>query len=547
MNGLPRRLFLPSLLLASLALAQARAAFAFMDGNPKNGLSSDSFLRNALTTNPEALELLRSQPLTPALLSHPLIHLQLNERGARAVMAELVKCALTPATTMTYVDDLGTSHQWRGELGLCEQPQLPVGDWTASPPTTQCQELVTACLMARVNGLQKAVPLSLRGAPDMLFPQRRTVSTEPTLREETLHEDPADGTPIGSFRWPLCPVGHECRWAQAHVGRCTGGTISLAIDDADACGTTPVRVCAGIHGCYGPGSPVGYPSDVPYSKFLHEQTGACSGATLTFSCPVGGGTGGFYSVMVRRAVGAATVPPLPAPVSKLRGTGSYPATEAEVFSYVEGAFYGNLFHPEELAIRCRVNATAPTVLVCQRADGTSEPTTCGPVSAGCSQRRLTVPYRNVYACYSLTRTDEGAAVAYMNDRICAQRNGDEPCFPHPPQRCNLRCEWDGASGRYQRCSGIARSLGESSIFAAITTYLNDPCDLIGSDGLCARVRGMIEAGGNGEEPGSAATGPATRRPRGCGGCASGEAAAPAPLTVAITLLLVLGGLRTHRS
>lgn len=549
MNGFSRRLFLSGLLLASLVVAQVRAAFAFMDGNPKNGLSSDSFLRNALTTNPDALALLRSQPLGPTLLGHPTIQLQLNEHGARAVMEELVKCALTPATTMTYVDSHGTSHQWRGELGLCQQPQLPVGDWTAGPPTTQCQELVTACLMARVNGLQKSIPLSLRGAPNLLFPQRRAVQTEPTLREELLHEDPADGTPIESFRWPLCPVGHECRWAPAHVGRCMGGTISLAIDDREACGATPIRVCAGIHGCYGPSSPVGYPSEVPYSKFVHQQTGACTGATLTFSCPVGEGLGGFYSVMVRRVIGSTpplSAPPAAPPVSKVKGTGSYPATEAEVFSYVEGAFYGNLFHPEELAIRCSVTATAPTVLVCQRADGTSEPTNCGPVIAGCSKRRLTVPYRNVYACYSLTRTDDGAAVAYMNDRICAQRNGDEPCFPHPPTRCNLRCEWDASNGRYHGCTGGLRSATDGKEYSPITTYLNDPCDLIGSGGLCARLRNLIEAGGNGED-GSTANGPTTRRPRGCGGCGIGGTEAPAPVTVALALLVVLGGLRARRA
>ena len=548
MNGLPRRLLFTSLLVATFLVARAPTALALMDGNPKNGLSSDSFLRNALTTNPDALVLLRSLPLSPILLGHPTIHLQLNERGARAVMEELVKCALAPDTSLTYVDDGGGRWLWRGELGLCQQPQLPVGDWTAAAPTTQCQELVTACLMARVNGLDKSIPLSLRGEPDELFPVRSSVAMEPNLREARRGEDPTDGTPIESFRWPLCPVGHECRWAQAYVGTCKPGTVALAIDSPDACDTTPIRVCAGIHGCYGPSSPVGYPSEVPYSRYVQQQTGACRGATLVFSCPGGVGTAGFYSVMLRRSTsGGLTAPPPPPPVIKVAGAGSYPATEAEVFSYVEGAFYGNLFSPDELAIRCHASPTSPTVLLCQRADGSAAIEPCAPAATACPQRRLTVPYRNVYACYSLTRdgtTDDTAAVAYMNDRICAQRNGDEPCFPHPPQRCSLHCEWDAAGGRYQRCTGGLRTPTAPKVYPAITTYLNDPCDLIGGAALCTRLRTAIGLAGNGGG-GVTAGPPTTRRPRGCGGCASADEA-PAPLTAALALLLSLGGLRARR-
>jgi hypothetical protein len=83
-------------------------------------------------------------------------------------------------------------------------------------------------------------------------------------------------------------------------------------------------------------------------------------------------------------------------------------------------------------------------------------------------KTTTVPYRNVYACYSLAPQqgsqgidldDEG--VAYLNDRLCAAPDPSKPCFFHRPRRCHFldpkknevlgaHCDWVG-DGVYRNC------------------------------------------------------------------------------------------------
>lgn len=545
MNEIGRSLRLETqrVLLATLLLLAPRAAAALglADGNPKNGLSSQAFLRNALTTNPQALELVRSQPLARALIEHPLVHAQLHERGAAAMMEEIVRCALGPEKELTHVDLTGTRRTWRGELGLCQHPQLAVGDWSAGPPTQACQELVTACVMARVNALEAAIPLSLRGAPPELFPLRSAVGAERHLRTQRGDEDPADGTPIESFRWPVCQTGQDCQWAPAYVGTCQGGTVELVIDSPTVCGKTPIRVCGGIHGCDKP-RPPGVGGDLPYSKFLTQRDGACAGAALSFACPTEPNLAGFYAVMVRRA-GPITAPPPPVPaVRKVSGTGSYPAPEAEVFPHVEGAFWGNLFQPEQLAVHCQVDPANPPALVCRTREGTPELPPCSaahPPPQCNKSATARVPYMDIYACYALTRkgaTDapEQDAVAYLNSRLCVQDGSDRPCFPSPPERCSARCEWDAEQGHYRDCRGDARPGKPATTYRPITTYLNAPCDLIGQTALCARVLKLIKLG---SDTGAPRQFPGRLPGRGCAGCTSGGAS-----SLSMPPLVLLGAL-----
>src|SRR3954462_10769852 len=43
-------------------------------------------------------------------------------------------------------------------------------------------------------------------------------------------------------------------------------------------------------------------------------------------------------------------------VVRITGAGAYPAPEADVFSFLEGAFYGNLFRPERLKWSCELDS-----------------------------------------------------------------------------------------------------------------------------------------------------------------------------------------------
>jgi hypothetical protein len=230
------------------------------------------------------------------------------------VMEEIVKCALGPETTVTFRDKLAgnAARTWRGELGLCrpspnQDPQSP--SWTDRPNET-CQQLVTACLLARTNGLHASVPISLRGQPLDRFPPRDPISTATAFREGKLGDDPSEGTAIGSFGGPLCLKDHECGWAPAFVGACSAGTVELAIDDPAVCATTPVRVCGGLNGCFrsGSGYDLPYQPNVPddpmnhhYWQWWKEVAGACSSSRISFPCPTQ--FGGYYSVMTRPAHG----------------------------------------------------------------------------------------------------------------------------------------------------------------------------------------------------------------------------------------------------
>jgi hypothetical protein len=42
-------------------------------------------------------------------------------------------------------------------------------------------------------------------------------------------------------------------------------------------------------------------------------------------------------------------------VARIAGAGKYPAPEADVFTFLEGAFYGNLFEPDRLTWSCELD------------------------------------------------------------------------------------------------------------------------------------------------------------------------------------------------
>ncbi|HEX7836364.1 MAG TPA: hypothetical protein VF469_02815, partial [Kofleriaceae bacterium] len=491
------------------AWAAAFSQPAFAEGPIKNGLSSRAFRRNALTTNPTALGILMSHSLhDPQLFStqENYVDQQLQDPDARAMLEEIIKCALPEAEAVTH----GSDPPWQGELGLCPSAGAPgAPTWGSTGPNPACQQLVTACVAARVNALHRSIPLSLRGESPALIPPRNPVSTETTFRESFPGQDPSEGMPIGSFGGPPCASGQECGWAPAYVGRCDqAGSIQLAIQSSAACATTPVRVCAGIHGCFGPSSGYAMPEDAldranpsqgQYWKLWKDATGACGGGNLTFSFPCPAAFNGYYSVMTRPTQTGGIQPSKPSspPLVKISGSGVYPAKDREVFTFREGAFYGNLFTPSKLSRSCTMTKD---VRQCFLAGDKTGGDACDVRQLGTSDAKCdltkTVPYPDVYACYSLAQQEDGQGhgsaangIAYLNSRICDQPGST--CFPHTPIPCydpaneqsSAHCEWTG-DGVYHHCKG--QDLDTS--YPAITTYLNDPCDVIGNGELCDELR-----------------------------------------------------------
>jgi hypothetical protein len=547
--------------LAVLAAAFAPAAFApaaFADGNPKNGLSRRAFGHNALTANPKALGILLKHALNK-VVDEPYISRQLHDPMARAVMKELVKCALDRWTVVTYVDSLDVDphdgpikHQWRGELGLCQHDQTTAGNWSKDKPTKQCQQLSTACLLARENVRGKAIPISFRGQPPVLSP-RDEVRTETTFREgpagEITLQGSSEGTPIGSFSGPVCAKGHEyeCNWAPAYVGKCDGGSISLAIQDPSACRSTALRVCAGIHGCYGANSgyslPAGFPKEAPYSRHIEDKTGACAGSPIEFACPTEPPIGGYYSVMTRPITGVfSKYRPI---VIKVAGSGTYPATEKEAFTFREGAFYGNLFKPGELMWSCEVGDDFKQVC---------KPT---PGNEG-AEAETSLPYKDVYACYTSAQQKdsegEKMGAAYLNNRICDRPDLKKGCFFHKPNRCyytdpetnekkGAHCKWVSDAGFFQDCHGQGDKA--DTTYQPITMYLNDPCHLIDDKDLCTAIRKSIAIRkAIAPVPGGVPKVPPG--PRGRGGCSLDAAGGTHPASIAVLLGLLLHRRRRRR-
>ena len=514
----------------SLTLGLGGVPRARAEGPIKNGLSSQALRRNALTTNAQALTYLRGHALDQSLVSPDFhegyIARQLVDPRAQAVLAEVMKCALGPSAQIA----LG-AHVWTGELGLCpggvDATGAPQPSWGASGPDLACQQVVTGCVLSRINGMHRAIPLALRAPADSLLPARDPVSATQQFREPAQISALTEGAPIESFRQIPCTSGRDCGWRAAYVGTCTAGTVRLAISEADHCDTAHVRVCAGIHGCDGVGStnavPAGFPTDPPYTALLADQHGACAGHEVQFACSTAVSTGGYFSVMI-------DPPGRPlasqAPTLRTKGTGSYPASTREVFTFREGAFYGNLFDVDALRYDCQITGTmrecTPRVagLAVERCPAVSLVGDGAAGTVGCAEAR-TLGNAHLFACFSLAQQqdtdgvgtdDEG--VAYLNARICDEP--DASCFPTRPTRCHYvdpavnaargaHCTY--VDGRYQTCAGP-----DGTRYPAITSFLNDPCDLLGAKRVCTRLRVLLRSasGGVTHAPG------VVERRRGCG-------------------------------
>jgi hypothetical protein len=465
-------------------------AWAIDDGDPQNGLSSQAFRRNALTTNKKALEILRNHALNDALFTDHdgYIGRQLQDPNARAMMSEIVKCALNDGTSLSL--NAAPPFVASGELGLCQ-------DWRQGAPNERCQQLVTACVMARVNALQKAIPLWLRGYQTER-PSGGPVNTVAVFRESLPEKDPAEGIPIPSFGPPPPCSSSDCNWKHGFVGKCgPGDSVALRLD-APANQKWEVRVCAGIHGCTeldAAGAP-------PYSWRIGEFSQPPVGTSnlLTFRCPVELLVGGYYSVMTRSDTPPGTTPDLRA------NSGVYPAPRKDVFGFLEGAFFGNMFLPDKLTRDCEVAARNPDPdqpnphqMTCRSTAGNGSTEIC-TINCGitsCRRDAGPVPYTDVHACYSFVQQQDSQngtlGVAYLNSRICDRPDGS--CFPEPPGPCigdlpeGAGCTWDAAAGAFANCSSPA---APAKTFPPITTYLNEPCDLIGVGTLCNEVRVAVQ-------------------------------------------------------
>jgi hypothetical protein len=126
-----------------------------------NAMTANAMTANALSANFDANQAMVDNPLNTESYrgAVPELKNQLSDALTQEFMHYLVGCALEPGQVVEYKDYVlgGTyNNTWEGELGLCP-------DWHTKPAGQACQEVVSACLLARVNAFGVSVELSIRG------------------------------------------------------------------------------------------------------------------------------------------------------------------------------------------------------------------------------------------------------------------------------------------------------------------------------------------------------------------------------------------------
>lgn len=126
-----------------------------------NAMTLNAMTLNALSANFEANGAMVMHPLNTESFDGrvPELKNQLSDDLTQEFMHYLVGCALEPGQQVEYRDQiLGGiyDNKWEGSLGLCP-------DWYTGSADQNCQEVVSACLLSRVNAFGISVELSLRG------------------------------------------------------------------------------------------------------------------------------------------------------------------------------------------------------------------------------------------------------------------------------------------------------------------------------------------------------------------------------------------------
>ncbi|WP_342381484.1 hypothetical protein NVS55_17780 [Myxococcus stipitatus] len=444
-----------------------------------NSLSTDALVLNAIGTNGTATTLLATSSLDSlfdgtAFGGHPHISRQLHDPDARKFMEYLVSCALGPSQVLAYFDPTPSSggpRLWGGKAGLCTK-------WLTSPPSQECLNRVSACLLSRNNALGRRVELSIRGevqgAPSVFY-------LEPVTRPAEY--DPSTAQKLASFA--TCAMGESgaqrnCGWTAHGIGRCTAGaTVWAGAGGAVACpgaslgasaGSRMVlRVCSGVVGC-----------NTGADTLLGEGDGSCAGTdpVVSFTCPAEG----YYSVMTApwdsADSGVASVATTSTAVQ------AYALSEAQVYGMREGAFYGNIFDRKALATEVYVEE--------QRYGDQLK-----YVVVGDQVEIQGAIYRKMYSCYDPSWV---SGSAYSTHRVCALPNSGAncaatvtgPCWGTATNPQAGKCEVNDGTmvpgdGDYERCRDNLNRLW----LEPVTTFLHESCGAVeGSDvpKLCERSR-----------------------------------------------------------
>ncbi|HEY8146105.1 MAG TPA: hypothetical protein VIG06_25665, partial [Kofleriaceae bacterium] len=423
-----------------------------------NQMTLNQMTLNGFVATADSLEALVSQPLVTETFEDaavdPALRYGLRNADTRMFFKYLVSCALSseqePVTyTWTPIPGKPVTYSFAGSLGLCTA-------WGDGPADEDCQEAVTACLLARNNayGLSKA--LSPRGP----YPSEGGAATMEQMTEVPAKPTQLSGASVPSFnacKTAQSGAARNCGWdnERSLLGTCTPGKkVTLACEGTGE-GSMVTRICDGIEGCESNSLAVRASGEVCTST-TPKLTFVCGndGAFAAMTGPVSSGQ--EYTSQFASAVG-----------------GSFPATERELFPYREGAFYGNLFNGAARThdITFTINAAGVA---------TSDFLISGPMTS------IDV-FGDAFACHDPEWT---VGAAYLNDRLCAiawDTDGEQTklCVAKPLGRCLFsnappaKCA-NGDAGVVigDRDFGLCRDLSDTVRPWAFTVMLHQPCDLL---------------------------------------------------------------------
>jgi hypothetical protein len=266
---------------------------------------------------------------------------------------------------------------------------------------------------------------------------------------------------------PTSGVTRNCSWTNEYVGKCApGANVTVGMGAACQAGTLGwssgdqmLRVCSGIFGCN-------------HNEAIAFNDDNCGGLapSATFTCP----SKGYFSVMkasyssANKSVGDAQ-----------SSAGSwYELPETSIFSYREGAFYGNIFAEGSLnpSINIWVDGAGYTHNVYNHM----------PLINGTNTAFYGNSHSLMFACFSDVWED---GVTYETKRLCAGPQTAQVCpmvitgacrntlmQNQPTYRCEVN---DAGQGDYDSCYGAGTVYQQP-----LTVFLNQPCDLF-SDGAPA--------------------------------------------------------------
>jgi len=167
------KLAMPLVAVASLTLAACNGAPGEVDEKTgatqqaavttnalvQNALVQNALVQNALVQNALIQNALVQNALVQnALIQNALTGSDLTSANSREVFSYIVSCALPEGAAIVIGDDQGNTYEFDGELGLTPEWGQPGGSCDK-----ECQEWVSACVIARLDYLGKKRDISLRG------------------------------------------------------------------------------------------------------------------------------------------------------------------------------------------------------------------------------------------------------------------------------------------------------------------------------------------------------------------------------------------------